>query len=99
MSDRLSIWAVETLRALVQGEYGGGRSLLVGEEAERVRCAYYQFWVDCGRPSTRLHARIARSLYTNRAIHKGMICPALAALLTGRRRSIQRRHRSRAQFQ
>ncbi|CAJ0784604.1 hypothetical protein [Ralstonia chuxiongensis] len=74
-------WALDFLHAILRGDYGKGDVVLTGDEAEAVRNAYYQYWSSCGQPASRLHARVARSVYASKGIHLGLLRPALAALL------------------
>lgn len=72
---------LDVLIAVVEGHYGAEHTILTGDDAERVRCAYCRYWIECGRPDSELHRCLARSIYASEGIQLWFLRPELAALL------------------
>ena len=73
--------ALQELCARIERLHKDGYHVLRGNEAEATRSAYYRYWLEAGKPDSRLHARIARSVYANNGINLALLRPALAELV------------------
>ncbi|CAJ0877193.1 hypothetical protein R20233_02302 [Ralstonia sp. LMG 32965] len=80
MSNSRAQSVLDELCEQVGEHYNRKRFILRGREAETVRNCYYRYWLASGKPNSRLHKRIARSVFASRNIHLRILLPALARL-------------------
>ncbi|CAJ0683681.1 hypothetical protein LMG18102_00052 [Ralstonia mannitolilytica] len=72
--------ALEALCRQIEQHYKSGAHIVTGADAEAIRSGYYRYLVGCGKPETKLHSRIARSVYAQDGVHLALLRPALAEL-------------------
>lgn len=77
-------YLLEALCRQIEQHYESGTRVVKGADAEAIRSHYYRYWAACGKPDSKLHSRIARSVYAQDGVHLELLRPALAEL-TGER--------------
>ena len=74
-------WALSILRDVAEGLYGKGNVLLTGEQADKVRAAYYAYWAALGQPDSEVHRCMATALYSAETIRIEFVQPTVAVLV------------------
>lgn len=74
-------WALNILREVAEGLYGRGNVVLAGEQADKVRAAYYAYWTALGQPNDEVHQCLATALFQAEVIRLEFVQPTVAGLI------------------
>lgn len=74
-------WAFNILREVAEGLYGRGNVVLTGEQADKVRAAYYAYWTALDQPNDEVHQCLATALFQAEVIRLEFVQPTVAVLI------------------
>lgn len=74
-------WALNILREVAEGLYGRGNVVLTGEQADKIRAAYYAYWTALGQPNSEVHRCMATALFHAEVVRLEFVQPTVAVMI------------------